>query len=48
MTTGASGEPGILDGVAWGRLTSNADERGAFREIWRAGWSGERFVQANL
>ena len=48
MTTGASGEPGILDGVAWGRLSSHADERGAFRELWRASWSDERFVQANL
>ena len=48
MTTGANGEPGILDGVAWGRLTSYADERGAFREIWRASWSDERFVHANL
>ena len=48
MTTGPSGEPGALDGVAWGRLTPHADERGAFRELWRAGWSDERFVQANL
>ena len=48
MTTGPSGEPGALEGVAWGRLTSHADERGAFRELWRASWSAERFVQANL
>ena len=48
MTTGANGEPGALDGVAWGRLASHADERGAFRELWRASWSDERFVQANL
>ena len=48
MTTGPSGEPGALEGVAWGRLTSHTDERGAFRELWRASWSGERFVQANL
>jgi dTDP-4-dehydrorhamnose 3,5-epimerase len=35
--------------VAWGRLTSHADERGAFRELWRTSWSGEeRFAQANL
>ncbi|MGO9179218.1 MAG: dTDP-4-dehydrorhamnose 3,5-epimerase family protein [Candidatus Limnocylindrales bacterium] len=40
--------PGRLDGVSWGRLASHADERGAFRELWRASWSEVRFLQANL
>ncbi len=51
MTDWPGGTPGRLDGVAWGRLDSHADDRGAFREIWRATWSGgtgERFAQANL
>ncbi len=38
---------GQLDGVAWGRLVVHADERGGFRELWRASWSDERFVQVN-
>ena len=41
-------QPGQLDGVTWGRLAVHADERGAFRELWRASWSDDRFVQANL
>ena len=48
MTDWPGGEPGNIAGVAWGRLTAHADERGAFRELWRASWSTERFVQANL
>ena len=49
MTHWPGGEPGRLDGVWWGRLTSHADERGVFRELWRASWSSDqRFVQANL
>jgi dTDP-4-dehydrorhamnose 3,5-epimerase len=38
MTDWPGGEPGRLDGVSWGRLVSHTDERGAFREIWRASW----------
>jgi dTDP-4-dehydrorhamnose 3,5-epimerase len=48
MTEWAGGTAGILDGVAWGRLDTHADERGAFRELWRASASPEHFVQANL
>ncbi len=48
MTDWPGGEPGSIAGVAWGRLSAHADERGAFRELWRASWSTERFVQANL
>ncbi len=57
----AVGEPGpsILPGVRYGRLTTFADSRGSFTEIWRAslfgelgladtGMPGARFVQANL
>ncbi|MDA8204271.1 MAG: dTDP-4-dehydrorhamnose 3,5-epimerase family protein [Chloroflexi bacterium] len=39
MTDWPGGERGRLDGVWWGRLASHTDERGAFREIWRASWS---------
>jgi dTDP-4-dehydrorhamnose 3,5-epimerase len=49
MTDWPGGQPGRLEGVAWGRLISHADERGAFRELWRTSWSGdEQFAQANL
>jgi dTDP-4-dehydrorhamnose 3,5-epimerase len=49
VTDWPGGQPGRLDGVAWGQLTSHADERGAFRELWRASRLGEeRFAQANL
>ena len=49
MTSGLGSQAGRLEGVAWGRLTRHADERGAFRELWRASWSDvERFVQVNL
>jgi dTDP-4-dehydrorhamnose 3,5-epimerase len=44
-----SSEAGI-PGVSWGHLTAHEDERGAFREVWRASaFKGlPRFVQANL
>jgi len=42
------GEPGDLPGVAWGHLDVHGDERGAFRELHRASWWPERFVQGNL
>src|SRR5512146_2556887 len=42
------GEAGTLSGVVWGRLAVHGDERGAFRELHRAGWWPEPFVQANL
>ncbi|HEX5240551.1 MAG TPA: dTDP-4-dehydrorhamnose 3,5-epimerase family protein [Candidatus Limnocylindrales bacterium] len=35
--TGAS----TLAGVRWGSITRHADERGSFRELWRAGAFGE-------
>jgi dTDP-4-dehydrorhamnose 3,5-epimerase len=52
-------EPSALAGVRYGRLTTFADSRGSFTEIWRASAFGElrerdaglpdaRFVQANL
>lgn len=47
-----------LPGVSYGAVTRHADERGSFRELWRAGVAGgagpagdgeaDRFVQANL
>lgn len=47
-----------IPGVQWGRIESHADDRGAFRELWRAskstggppskGNTDGRFVQANL
>lgn len=47
-----------LPGVQVGRLEPRGDERGAFREVWRASWYGAldpalagpdgRFVQANV
>jgi dTDP-4-dehydrorhamnose 3,5-epimerase len=51
--------PSDLPGVRYGRLTTFADSRGSFTEIWRASGFGEltvaaaglpdaRFVQANL
>ncbi len=46
-----SGEPApsALPGVRYGVIDRHADERGAFRELWRAAdFPGQRFVQANL
>jgi dTDP-4-dehydrorhamnose 3,5-epimerase len=51
--------PAGLAGVRFGRLTRHPDERGSFREVWRAGWYGDldaavaglpepAFVQANV
>ena len=41
--------PSELPGVRYGSIVRHADERGSFRELWRAGdFPGERFVQANL
>jgi dTDP-4-dehydrorhamnose 3,5-epimerase len=37
-----------IPGVEWGHVEAHADERGAFRELWRASKSTGRFVQANL
>ena len=38
-----------IDGVVWSRVTRHADERGSFREVWRASAFAERrFVQANV
>jgi dTDP-4-dehydrorhamnose 3,5-epimerase len=45
---------GRLPGVLHRRMTIHPDARGAFGELWRAGWTdplgwpGERMVQANL
>jgi dTDP-4-dehydrorhamnose 3,5-epimerase len=39
----------VLPGVQYGAIVRNADERGSFRELWRASaYPDERFVQANL
>jgi dTDP-4-dehydrorhamnose 3,5-epimerase len=46
-----SGEPApsVLPGVRYGVIERHADERGAFRELWRAAdFTGPGFVQANL
>ena len=37
-----------IPGVEWGHVEARADDRGAFRELWRASSSTARFVQANL
>ncbi len=49
-----AGSPSGLAGVRLGRLVRHEDDRGAFRELWRAsafgalGGGPPRFVQANL
>lgn len=47
-----SGEraPSAIDGVRFGALTSFADERGSFRELWRASLapSADPYTQVNL
>jgi dTDP-4-dehydrorhamnose 3,5-epimerase len=43
--------PGRLPGVLQRRMTLYPDSRGAFGELWRAGWTdpiGDPMVQANL
>ena len=50
--TGPGGTPAAdsaRDGVRYGSIERHADERGAFRELWRqSATPGEPFVQANL
>jgi dTDP-4-dehydrorhamnose 3,5-epimerase len=41
-------EPSALGGVTYGAIERHADERGAFRELWRQSASPDAFVQANL
>jgi len=52
-----SGAASAIRGVHWGAVARHADERGSFRELWRAGWFPDparsaaplpHFVQANL
>jgi len=44
-----SRRPSVLPGVRYGAIVRHADERGSFRELWRAGdFPADRFVQANL
>jgi len=39
----------VLPGVRYGAIVRHGDERGSFRELWRAGeFPGEPFAQANL
>jgi len=41
--------PSSLPGVSYGAIVRHADQRGSFRELWRAGdFPDEPFVQANL
>jgi dTDP-4-dehydrorhamnose 3,5-epimerase len=44
--------PSALHGVRYGAVERQADERGSFRELWRAGAAGDAaepvFVQVNL
>jgi dTDP-4-dehydrorhamnose 3,5-epimerase len=41
--------PSTLPGVRYGAIVRHADQRGSFRELWRAGdFPDEAFVQANL
>jgi dTDP-4-dehydrorhamnose 3,5-epimerase len=51
------GAESAIPGVRWGTIARHADERGSFRELWRAGWfpalaapgmPEPRFVQANF
>lgn len=45
----APSAPSALPGVVYGTIIRNGDERGSFRELWRASaFPDERFVQANL
>jgi dTDP-4-dehydrorhamnose 3,5-epimerase len=39
--------PSLLPGVRYGAVARHVDERGAFRELWRAG-DDQPFIQANL
>jgi len=59
MSGRAPGAASPIPGVAWGGIVRHADERGSFRELWRAsafpalgveraGAEGAAFVQANL
>ena len=42
-------QPSTLPGVRYGAIVRHADQRGSFRELWRAGdFPDEPFVQANL
>ena len=51
-----SGAASAIPGVRWGSAARHGDDRGSFRELWRAGWFTDlaaidgqsRFVQANL
>ena len=52
-----SGAASAIRGVRWGAVARHGDERGSFRELWRAGWFPDlagigapepRFMQANL
>jgi dTDP-4-dehydrorhamnose 3,5-epimerase len=39
----------MIKGVRTGRIVRHVDERGSFREVWRASWfEGRQFVQANV
>jgi len=50
MTDLAAGDgPSDLPGVSYGHIDRHGDDRGSFRELWRAeAFPGEAFVQANL
>lgn len=37
-----SGAASPIRGVRWGSVSRHADERGSFRELWRAGWFAGR------
>jgi dTDP-4-dehydrorhamnose 3,5-epimerase len=55
----ADPQPSTIPGVRWGRIARHGDNRGSFRELWRASWfpdldvssagaADPRFIQANL
>lgn len=49
--TGPRHAPSAIDGVHYGAIERHVDERGAFRELWRASTpvhGGSPYVQANL
>lgn len=59
MTAERAAAPSILPGVRFARLQRHGDERGSFREVWRASWYPDlgrdltgredaAFVQANV
>lgn len=43
-----SGAASAIRGVRWGSIARNGDERGSFREVWRAAWFADLAGSADL